>query len=84
MAALHIARLKELSVEKLIKKHDEVADNTSSEGVTTIRDELPYRESATQTAAIVKMTRQMRFATWVILGLTIINAAAAVVAVMRQ
>jgi hypothetical protein len=63
MAALHIAKLKTLTVEELIKKHDEVADNTNAEGITTVRDELRYREAA-------RLTEQMRMLTFVMALLT--------------
>jgi hypothetical protein len=66
------AELKALSTEELVRIYDATAKSTEI-GLAFLREEIVRRENAEQTAAISRMTKQMRNLTIVITVLTVIN-----------
>ncbi|MFC7301101.1 hypothetical protein [Cognatiluteimonas weifangensis] len=68
------AQLEALSDEDLIARYDAAAANTVV-GTGFYREEIARRQMARESTRMLELTRTIRTLTWVILGLTAVNAA---------
>ncbi|MEK0360924.1 hypothetical protein [Pseudomonas sp. CBC3] len=73
----HIPKYKELEAltdDELIDRYDAAATNTVV-GTGFYLEEIARRQTAKESTRMLQLTQTMRTLTWVILGLTTVNAA---------
>jgi len=71
-----------LAKDEWIREYDKQAKYVEVEGLAFIRDMIFQREYAEQGDRMEKMTRRIQTLTWWIAGLTVINTAAVIAALV--
>lgn len=80
--AITIEELRKMSIEELIRAYDNHAQSTVV-GTQFYLDEIVRRDAETQTKAMIRLTKRLEILTWVIMLLTVISAAAALLMFFR-
>ena len=65
-------KLRELTDDELVELYDDTAKHTDF-GLAFLRDELQHRENERQYDQMLAASNQMRFLTWFMAGLTLVN-----------